>query len=88
MTICPIAIVAGCQKCPAFRICPVKTLLGDVPKAAPPPVAAAKPAPRAGAETRGKAARTAQADQRQVARPPARLGAHALTINGSGAISL
>lgn len=46
MTICPIAIVAGCQKCPAFRICPVKTLLGDVPKAAPPPVVAAKPAPR------------------------------------------
>ena len=49
MTICPIAIVAGCQKCPAFRICPVKTLLGDVPKAAPPPVVAAKPAPRADA---------------------------------------
>jgi hypothetical protein len=40
MTICPIAIVAGCQKCPAFRICPAKTLLGDMPKA--PPAAAAK----------------------------------------------
>ncbi len=35
MTICPIAIVAGCQKCPAFKICPVKTVLGDAPKAAP-----------------------------------------------------
>ncbi len=34
MTICPIAIVAGCQKCPAFKICPVKTVLGDAPKAA------------------------------------------------------
>ena len=33
MTICPIAIVAGCKKCPAFKICPVKSLLGDVPKA-------------------------------------------------------
>jgi len=50
MTICPIAIVTGCQKCPVFKICPVKSVLGDAPKAAPakPPVkeakAAAKPA--------------------------------------------
>ena len=29
MTLCPIAIVAGCQKCPAFQICPLKTVLGD-----------------------------------------------------------
>lgn len=33
MTLCPIAIVAGCQKCPAFSICPLKTVIGDVPKA-------------------------------------------------------
>ena len=33
MTICPIAIVAGCQKCPAFKICPLKSTLGDAPKA-------------------------------------------------------
>lgn len=33
MTLCPIAIVAGCQKCPAFKICPVKSLLGDAPAA-------------------------------------------------------
>lgn len=33
MTICPIAIVAGCKKCPAFKICPLKSLLGDAPKA-------------------------------------------------------
>ena len=32
MTICPIAIVAGCQKCPAFKICPVKSVFGDAPK--------------------------------------------------------
>jgi hypothetical protein len=32
MTICPIAIAAGCRKCPAFRVCPLKTVLGDVPK--------------------------------------------------------
>ena len=40
MTICPIAIVAGCQKCPAFKICPLKGVLGDKPEAeaeTPPP---------------------------------------------------
>lgn len=31
MTLCPIAIVAGCQKCPAFKICPLKSVIGDVP---------------------------------------------------------
>ena len=29
MTVCPIAVVAGCAKCPALRICPLKTVLGD-----------------------------------------------------------
>lgn len=33
MTVCPIAIVAGCKKCPAFAICPLKSVLGDAPKA-------------------------------------------------------
>ena len=33
MTLCPIAIVAGCQKCPAVKVCPLKTVLGDAPKA-------------------------------------------------------
>jgi hypothetical protein len=32
MTVCPIAIAVGCKKCPAFSICPVKTVLGDQPK--------------------------------------------------------
>lgn len=39
MTVCPIAVVAGCKKCPAFSICPLKSVLGDQPKgdaAAPP----------------------------------------------------
>lgn len=35
MTVCPIAIVAGCQKCPAFKVCPLKTVLGDQPARAP-----------------------------------------------------
>lgn len=33
MTICPIAIVAGCKKCPAFKICPLKRVIGDMPPA-------------------------------------------------------
>lgn len=32
MTVCPIAIVAGCKKCPAFSVCPLKSVLGDQPK--------------------------------------------------------
>ncbi|WP_300451032.1 hypothetical protein [Accumulibacter sp.] len=35
MTLCPIAIVAGCRKCPAFALCPLKGVLGDVPKTPP-----------------------------------------------------
>jgi hypothetical protein len=33
MTLCPIAIVAGCKKCPAYSVCPLKTVIGDAPKA-------------------------------------------------------
>jgi hypothetical protein len=29
MTLCPIAIVTGCAKCPAFKICPLKGVIGD-----------------------------------------------------------
>lgn len=29
MTVCPIALTAGCKKCPAFSICPLKSVLGD-----------------------------------------------------------
>lgn len=32
MTLCPIALVTGCKKCPAFSICPVKSVIGDMPK--------------------------------------------------------
>lgn len=34
MTLCPIAIAAGCKKCPAFNMCPLKSVIGDQPKAA------------------------------------------------------
>jgi hypothetical protein len=32
MTLCPIALVAGCQKCPAFSACPLKGVIGDYRK--------------------------------------------------------
>jgi hypothetical protein len=35
MTLCPIAIVVGCQKCPAFSVCPLKTVIGDMPPKKP-----------------------------------------------------
>ena len=33
MTLCLIAVVAGCAKCPAFKVCPLKSVIGDQPKA-------------------------------------------------------
>ena len=32
MTICPIALLVGCEKCPAFKFCPLTTVLGDQEK--------------------------------------------------------
>lgn len=32
MTLCPIALAAGCKKCPAFNFCPLKSVLGDYKK--------------------------------------------------------
>lgn len=29
MTVCPIALMATCKKCPAYSVCPLKTVLGD-----------------------------------------------------------
>lgn len=43
MTLCPIAVVAGCEKCPAFKICPLKSVIGNAPKAEPPVTASRKP---------------------------------------------
>ena len=41
MTICPIAIAVGCKKCPAFSVCPLKTVLGDQKKEGEPQTPAA-----------------------------------------------
>ena len=43
MTVCPIALVVGCAKCPAVSLCPLKTVLGDAPKAPPPTATGKKP---------------------------------------------
>lgn len=32
MTLCPIALAVGCQKCPAFSACPLKGVIGDYKK--------------------------------------------------------
>jgi len=32
MTLCPIAIVVGCKKCPALSACPLKSAIGDYKK--------------------------------------------------------
>lgn len=32
MVICPVAIAVGCEKCPVFKICPAKSIIGDQKK--------------------------------------------------------
>ncbi|MBI3366915.1 MAG: hypothetical protein HY021_00185 [Burkholderiales bacterium] len=44
MTLCPIAVVAGCAKCPAFKVCPLKGVIGDQKPAAADESLAKKPA--------------------------------------------
>lgn len=46
MTLCPIAIVAGCRKCPAFSVCPLKTVIGDQPSGGDSKEAASKDKPK------------------------------------------
>ena len=29
MTLCPVAIAVGCRRCPVFKICPAKSIIGD-----------------------------------------------------------
>ncbi|WP_223788639.1 hypothetical protein [Marinicella meishanensis] len=32
MTLCPYALVAGCEKCPILKVCPLKTVIGNQAK--------------------------------------------------------
>jgi hypothetical protein len=43
MTLCPVALAAGCNKCPVFNVCPLKGVIGDYkPDDKPPPSSKAK----------------------------------------------
>jgi hypothetical protein len=33
MTLCPIALAASCKQCAVVSVCPLKTVIGDYPKA-------------------------------------------------------
>lgn len=48
MTICPIALAAGCRKCPAVSFCPLKRVLGDYKDDVPPSAAPSKKTGEAG----------------------------------------
>ena len=47
MTLCPVAIAVGCKKCPAFSVCPLKSVIGDYGKDAATKKSAAKGSPSA-----------------------------------------
>jgi len=32
MTLCPVALAVGCQKCALFSVCPLKGVIGDYKK--------------------------------------------------------
>jgi hypothetical protein len=32
MQICPVSYAVGCVKCPVFKVCPAKNLIGDAKK--------------------------------------------------------
>ena len=32
MTLCPVALAVGCEKCPIVKVCPAKTVIGDFEK--------------------------------------------------------
>ncbi len=37
MTLCPVALAVGCKKCLVFKLCPLKSIIGDYKPDAPPP---------------------------------------------------
>lgn len=41
MTICPVALIVGCKKCPLFKVCPAKGSIGNYDKEAAAEAAAA-----------------------------------------------
>ena len=66
MTLCPIALAVGCKKCPAFKICPLKTVIGDYrPESEAPSPPAGKPAKHAGKHSRKRAGKRAGKPRRR-----------------------
>lgn len=59
MVICPVALAVGCVKCPIFKVCPVKSVIGDYKKAAEVPPQPAAP------ERKAEVARKAQAKKKK-----------------------
>jgi hypothetical protein len=55
MTLCPIALAVGCRKCPIFKMCPVKSVIGDYHPPAPEPEHKPRATPT---KTSGKKARS------------------------------
>lgn len=46
MTLCPVALVAGCVKCPVVKLCPLKEIIGNyVKEPGDSPAAESAPAP-------------------------------------------
>ena len=45
MVICPVAIAVGCKKCPIFKVCPVKGVIGDYKEPDETPAKSADPVP-------------------------------------------
>ena len=50
VTLCPIALAVGCRKCPIFKVCPVKGIIGDQRSAPEAPATVKPPANRKRAE--------------------------------------
>ena len=48
MKVCPVAIAVGCAKCPVFKICPAKGIIGDFKAPEPAAKSAAAEDPRKG----------------------------------------
>lgn len=63
MTLCPVAIAVGCKRCPVYKLCLVKSLLGDVQRPAKPASAGQAVKPPPAAKQRAPAKRTRQRTQ-------------------------
>lgn len=64
-TLCPIALAVGCRRCPVFKVCPVKGVIGDYDgAAAAPPATPASPKRSGDAKRESKSARPKRKERR------------------------